>query len=145
MKKSGRVENLKVPTSEEARKYGKAGGIASGKARHAKKTWKEIANAMLDNPTSPANATKLQALGIDVEDATNAAVILFQLLTRCQKGDLEAIKLMAKITGNLEADKLEVSAPVKIVVSDDYGTEEDYDKPFDGEASEVSDKQENND
>lgn len=141
-KRPGRVENLKVPSSEEARKYGKAGGIASGEARRAKKTWKEIANAMLDNPTSPANATKLEALGVDVEDATNAAVILFQLLTRCQKGDLEAIKLMAKITGNLEADKLEVSAPVKIVVNDDYGTEEDYGKPFDGENNE---EQESND
>lgn len=141
-KRPGRVENLKVPSSEEARKYGKAGGIASGEARRAKKTWKEIANTMLDNPTSLANATKLQALGIDIEDATNAAVILFNLLTRCQQGDLEAIKLMAKITGNLEADKLEVSAPVKIVVSDDYGTEEDYNKPFDGENNE---EQENND
>ena len=141
-KRPGRVENLKVPSSEEARKYGKAGGIASGEARRAKKTWKEIANTMLDNPTSLANATKLQALGIDIEDATNAAVILFNLLTRCQQGDLEAIKLMAKITGNLEADKLEVSAPVKIVVSDDYGTEADYNKPFDGENNE---EQENND
>lgn len=137
MKRPGRVENLRTPTSDEAREIGRAGGIASGKARHAKKTWKEIANAMLDNPTSKANATKLQALGVDVEDATNAAVILFQLLTRCQKGDLEAIKLMAKITGNLEADKLEVSAPVKIVVSDDYGTEEDYNKSFDGENSDA--------
>lgn len=142
-KRPGRVENLQPVRSEkEARERGRAGGIASGEARRAKKTWKEIANTMLEHPTTDNNANALSSVGITKEDATNAAVILYKLIDRCQKGDLEAIKLMAKITGNLEADKLEVSAPVKIVVNDDYGTEEDYGKPFDGENNE---EQESND
>lgn len=126
MKKKGRVENLRTPTTEEAREIGRAGGIASGEARRAKKTWKQIANIMLNNPTSPANASKLKALGIEAEDATNSAVILFKLVQKSQAGDLKATKLLAKITGNLEADKLEVNAPIKIVMSDDYGSDKDY-------------------
>lgn len=35
------IENLKVPTSEEARENGKKGGIASGKARAERKALKE--------------------------------------------------------------------------------------------------------
>lgn len=135
MKRQGRVENLQpVQTEEEAREKGRAGGIASGKARRAKKTWKELANIMLESKTSNANAEKLKALGISPDDATNAAVIVYKLLQKSQSGDWEATKLLAKITGNLEPDKIEVNAPVKIVMTDEYGTDEDYNPPSsDGE------------
>lgn len=135
MKRQGRVENLQpVRTEEEAREKGRAGGIASGEARRAKKTWKELANIMLEAKTSNANAEKLKALGISPDDATNAAVIVYKLLQKSQSGDWEATKLLAKITGNLEPDKIEVNAPVKIVMTDEYGTDEDYNPPSsDGE------------
>ena len=125
--KGGNVENLQpVQSKEEARERGRQGGIKSGEARRKKKAWKEIANVMLEHPTTKVNAKALKEAGITKEDATNSAVILYKLLQRCQKGDLEAIKLLAKITGNLEPEKLEVSAPIKIELNDDYGDDADY-------------------
>ena len=41
------ADNLKVPTSEEARKYGRKGGIASGKARREKADLKKKVNQIL--------------------------------------------------------------------------------------------------
>lgn len=41
-------ENLRVPTSEEAREIGRKGGIASGKARKAKKSFAEAARWALE-------------------------------------------------------------------------------------------------
>ena len=42
------IENLKVPTSEQAREYGRKGGIASGKARQEKATFKKQLQMILD-------------------------------------------------------------------------------------------------
>ena len=42
------ADNLKVPTSEEARKYGRKGGIASGKARREKADLKKKVNQILE-------------------------------------------------------------------------------------------------
>lgn len=40
-------QNLKVPTSKEAREYGRLGGIASGKARQERATMKKVLEDML--------------------------------------------------------------------------------------------------
>lgn len=44
-------KNLKVPSSDEARRNGKKGGIASGKARRLRKTFKEAINEELSDAT----------------------------------------------------------------------------------------------
>lgn len=41
-------QNLKVPTSEQAREYGRRGGIASGKARKEKATMLSTLRMLLD-------------------------------------------------------------------------------------------------
>lgn len=41
-------QNLKVPTSEQAREYGRLGGIASGKARQERATMKKVLQDMLE-------------------------------------------------------------------------------------------------
>lgn len=48
------TQNLKTLTSEEARKYGRKGGIASGKARAMRKTFKDAINESLDDKTLTA-------------------------------------------------------------------------------------------
>ena len=42
------IENLRTPTSEEAREIGRKGGLASGKARREKKTMRETLREMLE-------------------------------------------------------------------------------------------------
>lgn len=67
-------ENLKTPSTEEARARGKKGGIASGKARRARKTFKELFE-----------------IALSVKDASG--------LTEQEKIVLRAIEV-AKATGN---------------------------------------------
>ena len=59
------VENLRVPTSEEARENGRKGGIASGIARREKATMKETLEMLL-NSTSKSGQTykELVTLGL---------------------------------------------------------------------------------
>lgn len=45
------VQNLKIPTSEEARENGRKGGIASGIARREKATMKSVLEKILDEPS----------------------------------------------------------------------------------------------
>ena len=68
------IENLKTPSAEEARERGKKGGIASGKARRARKTFKELFE-----------------IALSVKDASE--------LTEQEKIVLRAIEV-AKATGN---------------------------------------------
>ena len=72
------ADKLKVPTSEEARKYGRKGGIASGKARREKADLKKKVNQILEMDVfSPQLKEMLE-----------------------EKGDIRAIELLAKMNGN---------------------------------------------
>lgn len=48
-------QNLKVPTSEQAREYGRRGGIASGKARNYMKEQVAILKRLLDEKDKDGN------------------------------------------------------------------------------------------
>ena len=71
-------DNLIVPTSDEAREYGRKGGIASGEARRAKKTRRElalqIANAQIKNDTIK-QMVKVNT-GLDDIDITGDAAVV---------------------------------------------------------------------
>ena len=55
-------ENLIVPSSNEARKNGKKGGIASGKARRKKKSMKETLEILLSMPMGEGKVVDVEAL-----------------------------------------------------------------------------------
>ena len=59
-------QNLKVPTSKEAREYGRLGGIASGKARQEKATMKKALEMLLDEQNKKSGKTyrELATLGL---------------------------------------------------------------------------------
>ena len=59
-------QNLKVPTSEQAREYGRLGGIASGKARQEKATMKKALEMLLDEQNKKSGKTyrELATLGL---------------------------------------------------------------------------------
>lgn len=117
-------ENL-IPTNkrskEEARELGKAGGIKSGETRRKKKMWKDIANAMLSTPTTEKNKEILKRYGIDDENADINAMIIYRLISQALDGKLDAIRELKEITGNKEADKLDLQLPIQLIVKDDYG------------------------
>lgn len=105
-------QNLRPVQSEaEARELGKKGGIASGKARRAKKTLREIGDMLggLDIK-SEKNKQILRDAGICDEDMVEDVAMMFQLKTKASKGDTKAIELLAKIRGQLA---VEVKAEVQ--------------------------------
>lgn len=92
------ADNLKVPTSEEARKYGRKGGIASGRARREKADLKKKVNQILEMDVfSPQLKEKLEEQGLS---ATNQTAVATVLLQKALKGDMRAIELLAKMNGN---------------------------------------------
>ena len=78
-----KVGNLRVLSTDEARKIGKKGGIASGKARQYKKAFREALITAL--------ATD------DVQDN-----IVYALIKKALTGDIRAIETVLKVLGNEE-------------------------------------------
>ena len=103
-------QNLRVPTSEEAREIGRKGGIASGKARREKKTLAQIGDMIgaLDIK-SEKNRAILREAGITDEDMINDVGMMFRLKLKAQQGDPRAIELLSKLRGQF---KEQISAEV---------------------------------
>ena len=103
-------QNLRTPSTEEARQIGQKGGIASGKARREKrdrhKRIQELFALAVKDPKLKAN---LEKMGIDVTDAdleTAAdARVMVELLRR---GDYKAWQAMKSEAYGPLATKSEV-------------------------------------
>ena len=78
------IQNLKVPTSEEARENGRKGGIASGKARKEKATMKKTLEMLLDETNNRGTTYReLTTLGLikgTVDGKSENYKIILQLL-----------------------------------------------------------------
>lgn len=96
--------NLRVPSSEEARKNGRKGGIASGKARRERKTLKDELLLLLE------------------EDDNNAKISI-ALLKKALKGDIQAFTTIRDTIGEKPTDKIEADVNseinINIELSDD--------------------------
>ena len=80
------AKNLKVPSSAEARKNGKKGGIASGKARKAKADIRARLKELMDMDASPDVADKLEKItGIPVR--SNADVVAASIMRGVMKSN----------------------------------------------------------
>lgn len=82
------AQNLKVPTSEEAREYGRKGGIASGKARAIRKTFKETINGELDDKTMSA--------------------LIKAMINQAKKGNTKAFEILRDTVGEKPIDRQEI-------------------------------------
>lgn len=95
------TKNLKVPTPEQAREYGKRGGIASQKATKRRKMWKDIISAMLESPATEADKKQIRKqFNLSAEEAKDLTVsdtIMAKLITKTRKGDLKTVELVGKI------------------------------------------------
>ena len=94
-------QNLRVPTSSEARRNGKKGGIASGIARREKKTVQKILGDYLDlgiteNRTLEALARKA---GISTDGSIKDLVTAVCVLNTLKNGELKDLELMMKLLG----------------------------------------------
>lgn len=87
------LENLKVPTSEEARRNGAAGGRASGEARRRRKAMREVLDDLLSMPLRKGALKEIESLAdlagpngkinmlnVKVNVTVEQAVLLAQIL-----------------------------------------------------------------
>ena len=82
-------------TPEEARKRGAKGGKASGEARRARRDMRQMLEAVMTAPNKdPKLAKQMVENGFEGDDNVHAAGIVFQLITKAQKGDLQAMKML---------------------------------------------------
>ena len=94
-------QNLRVPTSSEARRNGKKGGIASGIARREKKTVQKILNDFLstaakDNPQVAKLAAKM---GLKSDDSIKDLFTIVCILNTMKDGNLSDLERLSKLLG----------------------------------------------
>lgn len=102
MNKEDNLVSLGNRTTEEQRKIAKKGGKASGEARRQKKTmreWLEIAMqaAMKDDGGQP-----IMSPDDPTRELTRKECAMLKLAAKAAKGDLKAIELSARLSGEAE-------------------------------------------
>ena len=86
------IENLKVPTSEEARKYGAMGGIASGEARRQKKSLREKAKLLMSlSIQDQKELLRAKELGLSEEDIDIEMMNLIHMLNIIKKENFNSV------------------------------------------------------
>lgn len=112
-------DNLRIPTSEEARDIGRKGGLASGEARRRRKQLREDLLVMLDEEV------EFKTKDGQTVKATVQAGVARKLIKQASEGNLKAIELMAKLMGEFENRvKLEGTVEqVQVVVQDESTAE----------------------
>ena len=89
-------ENLKTPSTEEARERGKKGGIASGKARAEKKRLKEAVESILSMKYDSETGKTL----------TGYEMVATALFGRAKEGDVSAFNSIRDLIGEKPTDKI---------------------------------------
>ena len=92
-------QNLRVPTSSEARENGKKGGIASGEARRAKKSLREAMQVLMD-----ADLT-----GKDGKTMTGTEAMAAQAFHAAWQGDWKAWELVRDTAGQKPVERVMVA------------------------------------
>lgn len=86
------IENLRVPTSEEARINGQKGGIASGEARRQKKSLREKAKLLMSlSIQDQKELLKAQELGLNEEDVDIEMMNLIHMLNIIKKENFNSV------------------------------------------------------
>lgn len=101
-------KNLRVPTSSEARRNGKKGGIASGEARRAKKSLREAMQILMDTDLT----------GKDGKTMTGAEAMAAKAFQAALKGDWKAWELVRDTAGQKPVDKVMVADVEKTIIDE---------------------------
>jgi len=117
--KRGRTENLtpyeKGRSVDEAVENGRKGGIASGEARRAKKSRREIAQIIASSKVDGKNSKMLEALGIEADDATNDALLTASILKHAIDGNMHAVEKWQELTDAISAEDKEYFIPATVL------------------------------
>ena len=101
-------ENLRVPTSSEARINGKKGGIASGESRHRRKLLRECIDELL--------AREYTADGRTI---TGSEALAAALMKKAMKGDVKAFEALRDTAGEKPVERIEANTEIVVNWADD--------------------------
>lgn len=103
-------------SKEEAEKLGRAGGIASGKARRKKKLIKDNIELLLSLPIKNTKTKEqLKQLGIDDDEMNNQMALVIAMYQKAMKGDVQAFNTLRDTIGQKPIEKVETTEVPKIV------------------------------
>lgn len=108
------IENLRTPSTEEARKIGSKGGKASGEARKQRKTFKDVFTSLLECDVSKDALEPLQGvIKSEYGDRITAdqAMALAQIV-KAVNGDTKAFEVIRDTIGEKPTDKTEHSGSI---------------------------------
>lgn len=106
------IENLKPKNSnqsqEEAKKNGKKGGIASGKARRERKALKEQLEILLKLPLKNEKMKKqIVDIGIDEREIDNQMALTISLYQEALTGNTKAYELIRDTLGEKPIEQIQ--------------------------------------
>lgn len=106
-------QNLRPPTTEEARERGRKGGKASAKKRQQNKTFKEIISNFLDGQVSDERLKQQMIdFGFADKEVSNKSCAVFALWKEAIKGNTKAFELLRDTIGEKPQDKVNISGEV---------------------------------
>lgn len=116
-------ENLRPLSTSEAREIGKKGGIASGKARRAKKSIYQLADAMLNAKLDDKKVRAVKQISgeaIDDEDMTVNAMILAGQVKSAMGGNVKAFQTLVEYQNksNIDEEKAIWTIPITDITKD---------------------------
>lgn len=100
-------QNLKTPTSKEARENGRKGGIASGEARRRKKLLRECLEELLDKDITDKSGNTM----------TGAEAMAVKVFQQALKGDLKAFEIVRDTAGQKPVENVKMQTDVNIADS----------------------------
>lgn len=99
-------ENLKPFTKENAKQYGKKGGIKSGKVRAERKSIKEQLSILLELPiTNKEKIQELSEIGFSESEMNNQLYLTYSLFEKALLGDIKATTLIFKTIQKEDEEK----------------------------------------
>lgn len=91
-------QNLKPFTKENAKEFGRKGGIASGKAKAELTTIKKQLNYLLDLPVADKKELeKLKEKGFEETEINNKLLMTYSLFEKAINGDIKAFNTIKGI------------------------------------------------
>ena len=115
-------QNLKPKDSsqsrEEAKKNGRKGGIASGKARRERKALKETLEELLAMPIKDGRADDIEKIksiaGIKGKNITMQEAIMVAMLNKAAKGDVRAAEYVRDTIGQKPDNNMNIDMKLPV-------------------------------
>lgn len=113
------IDNLRTPSSAEARSNGRKGGIASGKARRDKKALKDTLGELLAMPIKEGVSDEIEKIksiaGIKGKNITMQEAIMVAMLNKAAKGDVRAAEYVRDTIGQKPDSRMNIDMNLPVL------------------------------